>query len=72
MNSILNEANKVKSGMKRAGNDIKKVKSLIPTKNEEEESKAESKQHVPENISNANKGVSIFGFVKDLFMFSIS
>lgn len=29
----------------------------------------ESKQHVPENISNANKGVSIFGFVKDLFMF---
>ena len=44
MNSILNEANKVKSGMKRAGSDIKKVKSLIPTKNEEEESKAESKE----------------------------
>ena len=35
MNNILNEANKVKSGMKRAGNDIKKVKGFIPTKSEE-------------------------------------
>ncbi|MFR8990467.1 MAG: protein phosphatase 2C domain-containing protein [Fusobacterium sp.] len=44
MNNILNEANKLKSGVKRAENDIKKVKSLIPTKNEEAQSKEQNKE----------------------------
>lgn len=43
MNNILNEANKVKSGMKIAGNDIKKVKGVIATKNEEK-TKVERKE----------------------------
>lgn len=50
MNNILNEANKLKSGVKRAGNDIKKAKNLIPATEEKKENelqetgrKAESK-----------------------------
>ena len=41
MNNILNGANKLKSGVKRAGNDIKKAKSLIPATEEEEKKGSE-------------------------------